>query len=231
MDYILIIAPIAILGLLFLILNGIISSCVFNYKKRAFINLVFGLVFLVGFIIMYVLDKKYEPLYKPIVYFLFMLTTVFYTSVLFISLFIKGKRNRQKLFGRVKTILDKKEYLYLVCKYEDDIYLEKEKHHGFVIKLGSKDFHDDKIITFFRKYSLNITDENFIKIGEYCLKPKKGKDILYHCYLVKLPESLNILDYSPFNKREIINLDFDSLDKQIIFRILLQENFKIEREI
>ena len=123
------------------------------------------------------------------------------------------------------------EYLYLVCRCENDIYLEKEKHSGFVIKLDKKDFHDEKIINFARKYSLIINDDNFIKIGEYILKPKKGKDIFYHCYLVTLPKSLESSEYVAYNKKDIVNLDFDSLDRQIIFRVLLQENFKIEKEI
>ena len=231
MNYMIILAAIAVFGLLFLILNGIASDNTSNYKKRALINLIFGLINLVGFIIIYFVDKQYEQKYSFFDYMSFVGAITLYTLILFITLYKKGYNNRQKMFGRIKLTTDKKEYLYLVCRCENDIYLEKEKHSGFVIKLDKKDFHDEKIINFVRKYSLIINDDNFIKIGEYILKPKKGKDIFYHCYLVTLPKSLESSEYVAYNKKDIVNLDFDSLDRQIIFRVLLQENFKIEKEI
>ena len=174
-----ILAAIAVFGLLFLILNGIASDITSNYKKRALINLIFGVINLVGFMIIYFVDKQYEQKYSFFDYMSFIGAITLYTLILFITLYKKGYNNRQKMFGRIKLTTDKKEYLYLVCRCENDIYLEKEKHSGFVIKLDKKDFHDEKIINFVRKYSLIINDDNFIKIGEYILKPKKGKDIFY----------------------------------------------------
>ncbi len=96
MNYMIILAAIAVFGLLFLILNGIASDITSNYKIRALINLIFGLINLVGFIIIYFVDKQYEQKYSFFDYMSFIGAITLYTLILFITLYKKGYNNRQK---------------------------------------------------------------------------------------------------------------------------------------
>lgn len=228
MNYMIVLAAIASSGLLFLILNGIINTA--NFKKRALINFIFGGVLTTLYTVVFILDKQTTTIYTDLEYLSFILSSLLYTLIISISQYIKGVNKRQRFTDKYKTVLDKKEYLYLLYRFENNVYLEKENHSGIVIKLGKRDFHDEKIIGESRKYSLIINEDDFEKIGEYIVKNKKGKDDVYHCYLVTLKEELKSMEYIPFDKKEIVNLDFSSIDRQIIFRILLQEKFKVEKE-
>ena len=230
MKYLPIVASLAIMGVLFLIVNGIIST--YNYKKRAVIVLIFGLILTLVFSSVYIIDLKLQENIdidyitpNKMTYFSLIGASLLYTLILFIHFFKKGKYLRQNLTGRVKTILDKKEYLYLLYRYQDEIYLKKESNSGVVYKLGSKDFHDEVILKFANKFRTVVKVDNIEKIGEYTIKGKK--DNVYYCYLITCDEKIESKDYLPFDRREVIKLDFTDLDRQIIFRILLREEFDV----
>lgn len=224
MKYIPIVTAIAVIGLLFLIFNNIITT--YNYKKRAIYNLIFGLVLTLIFATSYILDYfVFKKVLDKIIYFSFILVSVFYTSFLCSKYFRKGKMLRQNISGRVKTVLDKKEYLYIVYAHENEVYLEKEKHHGIVYKMDNRDFHDEVIKKLNNKYNVSCFEENIEKIGEYTIKDKK--DIIYHCYYIGINDKMVNDEYVSFDKKDVIRLDFEHIDRQIIFRILLREFFDV----
>lgn len=230
MKYLPIVASLAIIGVLFLILNGIVST--YNYKKRAVIMLIFGLVLTLIFTSVYIIDLKLQENINvdyitpnKLTYFSLIGVSLLYTIILFIHFYKKGKYLRQNFSGRVKTILDKKEYLYLLYRYQDNLYLEKEKHSGFIYKLGSKDFHDDVILKVASKFKTVVKADNMERIGTYTIKGEK--DNVYYCYLITCDEKVDSKDYLAFDRRKVINLDFSNLDRQIIFRMLLREGFDV----
>ncbi len=223
MKYLPIIAALAIVGLLFLILSGIVSK--YRYKARALVFLIFGLVLSLIFLGTYLIDVSMNKIqYSLLHYYSFIGAPLLYTIILVPILFNKGRRHYERGI-KVKTILDKKDVLYILYDYNDCIYLNNH-HQGITYNLGKKDFHDDVIKKIANKYKSSIKEENIEKIGEYIIKGKK--DTIYHCYYAKLDKELVQNDYSLYNKVEVVNLNFNNLDRQIIFRILLKENFKVE---
>ena len=105
------------------------------------------------------------------------------------------------------------------------VYLEKEKHHGIIYKMGNRDFHDEVIKKLNNKYNVSCFEENIEKIGEYTIKDKK--DIIYHCYYIGINDKMVDDEYVSFDKKDVIRLDFEHIDRQIIFRILLREFFDV----
>lgn len=211
------------LGLIFFIVNGIITTI--NPKIRGFIHLIIGVVLTLLFTMAYVLDNYvYLVAYYPRIYIMFAGSSLLYTIFIPTTLFIKGSREGFN-FKKKKLVYttNKIEYLYVVYKFGTQVFLKNKK--GIVLKMKKTSFVDQMMEDINQKFKLEVPEELIKKYGVVTITGKK-KDV-YHCYLVDINVSLNEFGFIGYNKYELVNIDFSYLDKQIIFRLMLEEEFNI----
>lgn len=221
-----IIASIAILGLIYLIINRIIKKL--KYYTRSIINLIIGLLFGLGFFLAYYFDKKSGIMMQESYYLILFATSLGFGLTIFLVFIIKEIR-LHGLRSKGTLNFDKKEYLYLVLAHNNDIFLEKNNNRGVIIKLGKRDFHDEAISEVAKKYNLFVTSSDYQRIGECSVVNDKEKVVaLYHAYLIKLTSDIENNNFDKVSKLEITKLKFKKIDKQIIFRSLLEEEFCIK---
>ena len=212
------------LGLLFFIVNGIITTI--NPKIRGAIHLTIGLVLTILFVLAYFLDNYiYTTPYYPLrIYIMFAGSSLLYTIIIPTTLFVKGNREGFS-FKRKKLIYttNKNEFLYLVYKQGTQVFLKNKK--GIVLKIKKTSFVDQMIEKCNQKYKLTIPEELIKKYGIVTITSKKKE--VYHCYVIDVPTDLKDFGFTDYNKYELVHMDFDYLDKQIIFRLMIEEEFNV----
>ena len=225
--YIQIIAGLAALGLIFLIINRIIRNL--KFYTKSIINLGIGIVLGGGFYLAYYLDTSSGLLMNPTYYLVLFFASIGWGFVLFVIFLVKQLTMKNAFHrGHIKKE-KKREYLYIVYSNGLDVYLEKGKLNGIIVKVKEGDFHDVIIQNISKSYQVVTNSDNIKKIGEAILIDKTNT--IFHCYSVKLidkPNDNSKLDI--YDKRNITSLNFNKLDKQVIFRTLLEENFVIKFE-
>lgn len=223
--YIKVIAILAVIGFIFLVVNRAIAR--FKYFNKVLINL--GLcVFIDGFFCAsYYIDKINNLLNdeRALIYVLFVLITIFYTLSVIIINIIKAIKARKNGYYHTKTVIDKKDYLYLVFENRLNVYLKKKDYSGYIYKLKSRDYHDETVCKISKSLGVYVTNDDFRKIGEYRIVGEK--DIVYHCYLVSINDDIKDDKFTTIDKRQLATLDLKKMDKQIVFRTILKEPFEI----
>lgn len=233
------------IGVVFLIVNGIIRNQ--NAKKRAFINLIIGLslfiIFLGAMLIDYfVFDQKDI---KHRLYFSFPIGILIFTSVISINLFLYAKRYNIHIPRNRKLVKIKAEdvkentsseeiktpnlrkvpgYVYIVFQYDHCILLNYENNHyqGYVKEIKEK-FPKDTIQKVIIENKIKAQDINFIgKVLEH--------DKIYYCYMINLEIISEELNLIKINKYELGSFLEEGLDKEIILRVLIGENFTITND-
>ena len=211
------------LGLLFFIINGMITTI--NPKIRGAIHLTIGLIFTILFVLAYFLDNYvYLIFYHPRIYIMFAGSSLLYTIIIPTRLFLKG--NREGFSFKGKKIIyynDKNEYIYLVYKHGTQVFLKDKK--GIVLKMKKRSFADQMIEKCNRKYKLTVPEELIKKYGIVTITNKKKE--VYHCYIIDINTDLNDFGFTNYNKYELVHMDFAYLDKQIIFRLMIEEEFNV----
>ena len=222
-----VIASIATLGLIYLIINRIMRNL--KHFTKSVINLGIGVILGGVIYLAYYLDTKNNMSLEPKYYLLFFFGSIGWGLVCFVFYLIKAMTERGTFHrGHIKSE-KKKEYLYVVFNRGLDVYLEKGKLKGIIIKIKEKDFHDEKILSLAKSYAVLTNSDNIKKIGEAIIIG--DVNTVYHCYNVKLIDEVKESSHlDKIDKRNITSIDFDKLDKQIIFRTLLEENFVIKFE-
>ncbi len=211
------------LGLIFFIVNGIITTM--NPKIRGLIHLIIGLFLTIVFSLAFYLDNYvYLEAYSPFTYIVFGGSSLLYTIIIPTTLFIKGNREGFS-FKRKKLIYttQKKEHLYLVYKHGTQIFLKDKK--GIILHMKKTSFIDQMIEDYNRKLKLNVPEELIKKYGVVTITGKKKE--IYYCYLIDINTDLNDFGITGYDKYELIHMDFEYFDKQIIFRLMLEEEFNI----
>lgn len=239
-------AAIILIGFIYFILVRAISTK--NYKRKSLYMFIAGMVivlFLVGGIVYDKLANK--PLYPngkyDLAYFAFLIVASVFMLFFTIFYFVKGCTMRQRFkygFGykevKVKqtpTVKEKKGYVYIIFKYNNNYLLKKEinkdnvaEYSSLTVKFTHNDFfHDDVIRHTIDDMNLNV--EHYSLVGTATKKDKK--DDVYYCYVVDLNEKNDSLnDYEEFDSYQILNINIKDMDKEILFTSIIQDDFKIE---
>ncbi|HKM29330.1 MAG TPA: hypothetical protein VJZ51_01055 [Bacilli bacterium] len=211
------------LGLILFIINSIITTI--NSKVRGLIHLIIGISLTLLFALAYFLDTYiFLVAYHPRIYLMFGGTALLYTIMIPITLFRKGSREGFSFKRKISLgITDKKEYVYLVYKQGSQVFLKNKQ--GIVLKMKKTSFVDQMIGDINRKYNLKVPEELIKKYGVLTIINKKKE--VYYCYLVDINVSLTNFGFSGYDKYVLVNMDLKRLDKQIIFRLMLEEEFNV----
>lgn len=218
-----IIASIAVVGLLYLIINRLIFNL--KYINRGIINLAVAVVFGGVIFLAYYFDLKNNMYMNHYYYLMFFFASIAIGLVLFIIYLIKSFKIRGFRSSKVVKGPKENKYIYLVFVKGLDVYLDKN-YKGVIVKIKDSDFHDEVIKATCKRIGAICSIDDARKIGEVILEDKINT--VYHCYLVNLMDDLNNGEYIRVDKREITKINFTKLDKQIIFRTLLGEDFLIK---
>lgn len=216
-----ILAAILTIALLFLIINRAFRNL--KYFNRSVINL--GLTVVLGGVIYlaYYFDLKNKMYLAPVYYLTMFFSVVGVGLTFFVFLIIKVLTN--KTFVRGKIIKEEKvnKYLYIVYTKGLDVYLLNGR--GIIKKIGKNYLYDELINEVNKEYGI-VTSSDYIKrIGEVTISDKVNT--IYYCYLVKVFDEVDS-KLEKIDKRALTSYDFKYLDKQIIFRTLLEEEFVIK---
>ena len=219
MQYVL--ASILGIGLIFLIINQAIGGL--RYKIRALINLIIGFILVGLFTVSFFYEYENGELWKYYPHYLYIGSSLIYSVSFALHFFnVKGLRPDKK-----KIILSKsyyQEYLFLLYRYKNDIFLvkEKENYKGFILKLKKTDFHDEIIRSINRKNKLVMEFEDIEKTGTITIIKDKQ---IYHCYSIDLKNDSEIKGLTRVNGFRLIYQDVDDFNKQIIARLMLRKKF------
>jgi len=138
--------------------------------------------------------------------------------------FLRYSSHEKKTIERVSKV-HYKEFLYILFEHNEEYLLRKENemYSGMNIGLKKDKFHDDVIKSLLNKY--NVTAKEIIKYGKYTIKNKKE---IYHVYQISINEQLQLKNYELVHYSKIMYLNLSDLDKELIFRVILNEKFDIE---
>jgi hypothetical protein len=212
------------IGLLYYIINGALKNI--RYLTRGIVNLTVAF-FLAG-VFSFALWRDYrgDAWLNYYIYFVFISVSLIYGAAYgyYLLRYVRGSRRLSK---RVISKYYFTDYLYVVYRYENNIYLQKkkDKFQGLVFRLKKTDYHDSYLHSLNNK--LKITGRTDIyKIGKITdLRKRK----VYFCYVITLFEKQEIINLESINAYQLINVNQDDFDKEILYRIILGEHFDIEK--
>lgn len=216
-----------------------------NYKRKSLYIFISGLVLVLFFVggllydILY-LHAKFENF--QLGYFSYLIVAV--VLWLFFSIFylVKGIRNKQsfrsfyrkptvKVRNVTPTIKDKKEFVYIILKHENDFLLQKttendiDYYKGIVMKFPNNEyFHDELVKQFITKNELDVISYSLVGKLTKALK----EDNVYFCYKIFLnskPTKLSNLE--TINSYDLVSCNLHEMDKKIIFTSVVENDFDL----
>jgi hypothetical protein len=219
-----------ILGLIFFIWSRAIPSA--NMKKRGVILLVLGLLLTILFMVSFFVDYQQDQLF-PKYWAYFGLTGIALAFTLSISIPLIVRANKYHIHltkkYRNRSYFAKQEYVYIVYRKGLSVYLQKDGKgfKGELVSLKNIHFHDDAVEKTLKKLDLEAANSQIR--GMTYLKGKK--EITYYCYLVDVKQPLLQKNYVEISLKELSEIQMQSLDKEIILRMMLSDTFEIHREV
>lgn len=210
-----------------------------NYKRKSLYIFISGMVLFLYFIGGFIYDIVNNVIILEnlqLGYFNFLIVSFAYMAFFTIYYYVKGYQRKQKFSSNFKkisptpTIKNKKEYVYIILKYDNNFLLKKEEdqYKGIIIKFPhSEFFHDEIVNDFIKENKLEII--SYENIGK---ATKRGKqDIVYYCYKIFLKEApVNIDTYEVIDSYKLVSLNLDNTNKKILFTSVVENNFNIDVE-
>ncbi len=236
-------AAILMIGFVYFILIRAIDTR--NYKRKSLYLFISGFILFIFFIGGLVYDVYFggiKLIDQPIGYYSFIIVSFVFWAFFSIFYLVKGIKNRQRFsshFGKptvkvrdVKpTIKDKKEFVYIILKHENDFLLQKyeqnnqEYYKGIVIKFPHNEyFHDEIIQKFIHQNQLDVI--NYSHVGKATKHLKE--DHVYYCYkifLSSIPSKFSNLN--SIDSYNLVSCNLEEMDKKIIFTSVVENNFDI----
>ena len=223
------VAAFLLIGFFYFILIRAISTK--NYIRKSLFILIGGIFITIIFIIGRIIDID-NPLPYPngkfdLEYYAYLIVSTAFMIAIPLIYFVKGKKRRQRFksgFTKIKstpTIKNKKEFLYIIIKYNNNFLLEKHTvdnkdiYKGIVIKFPRNEFfHDELINEFIEKKDLSIDSYKFI--GK-AINDKKVEEI-YYCYKVLVNEiNESILSLNEIDSYKLLSIELSDFDKKIAY--------------
>ena len=142
------------IGLIFFIINRALRFIKNN--RRAFINLGLGLFLALLFFLAWYFDQKNQTSEALLAYLFYIAASIAhgfigFASIMFPKLAYLKQRTTSKVYYQ--------EYLYVLLRTEEQIFLFKKAKHlgGFVYKLKKTDYHDDVLKTLCTKWGVKTS--------------------------------------------------------------------------
>ena len=226
-----IISKAVVVFFIYIILNRALSNL--SYSKKYYILFFISLGISVLFYLAYLYDKNTNTIYSPYRYFSYIGSSAIFALYSLIKTVGKTRKNQFKKYNhysnkKVERIsrAHYKEYLYLLFEYKGEYLLKqtKQTYSGMNIRLKKGKFHDEEIKRLVERYNGRISDVTMY--GEYV--DSKNKEV-YYCYLITLDEEINLKKYKWYQFSRIRFLEFADFDKEIVDRLLLKDNFEINK--
>ena len=233
-------AAILIIGFIYFILIRAIETR--NYKRKSLYIFISGLPIFILFIIGVFLDGNNPAPYPngkyDLAYYAFLITSFVFLVFFTLFYFIKGYKLKQKFkssftkMKQVPTIKNKKEYLYIIIKYENSFVLqketkdEKELYRGIFIKFPHNEFfHDELVKSYIYNKKLDIASYKYI--GKAIKKEKQ--DHIFYCYRILLNSvPIDFNNYEIVDSYKLLSVNLSDMDKKILFTSVVNEDFDIE---
>lgn len=233
-------AAILIIGFIyFLILRAINTK---NYKRKSLYVFLSGLPLVIFFIIGRIIDIKNNYPFPngefDLAYYSFLIVSCVFLLFFTCYFYIKGYKLKQKFkSGFIKvdkkpTIKDKKEYLYIILKHQNDFLLQKKEkdnnnvYYGIKFKFPHHEFfHDELVQEFIQKNNLDVSLYSF---AGKAIKDGNVEDVFYcyKIYLNEIPQSLPNLER--IDSYNLLNVSLEDFDKRILFTSIVEDNFEIK---
>lgn len=240
MDFKIICAAFLIISFIYFILVRAINTK--NYKRKSFFLFIAGFFIVLIFVIARIIDigNLYPYPYGKfdINYYSFLIVSIAYNIIIPSIYYIKGYKRKQRFKSNFKkqvsapTIKNKKEFLYIIMRNENDFLLNKkmindeEIYSGIIIKFPHNEFfHDELIRDFINQFELDYL--SYKCIGKV---KKDGKiEEVYYCYKIIINEKTSKIEHlSNVNSFELMNKKLSDFDKKILFTSIIEEDFEIK---
>jgi hypothetical protein len=218
-----------IIGLIFFIIGNAITTS--NYKRRALIYAIVGAVLLLGSFIGYLYDVYELEMGKfSLEYFLFPISIFVIAASYTISNLIRAKKVNHHLRGyRHQQNNDLEQSLYIVFRMDNNyLFLEEEdKYRGYLFKFPKNVFfHDEALNLVLEK--LNFKKVSSKLVGKVNFTRKK-KTFIYYCYNVSVSFADVPNGFKAVDKLGVLQIEADQLDKELILKTIINEEFNIEK--
>lgn len=210
----------------------IIYNALKNKGKRtsslvlACVSLFFCLFFVVALVFDNLLPSgntmKY---YDSILYYVLIGISLVY-FIIFLSIFISNrgyiaaKTVKKKM---VYTYHQKEEYLYVILRYANYIYLLKDNYCGIRYKLKKMEFTDDAIKAVCKSCGVSLDSEPD-RSGMVTIKGEKV-DQIYYCYKIDLDGELNSDMFVQIDALQLTELTIPDFDRYVIYNMLMKYDF------
>lgn len=137
-------------------------------------------------------------------------------------IFKKNKFAKNIKKKMIYTYHEKEEYIYVLFKNNDHIFLTENDNSIYKVKMKKSEFADDLLIKITQKYSLDIISGTD-RLGIITEKGEK-KDNVYYCYILDINNQM-IEKFIKFDVSRISSLDVSRIDKLIIIKLLMGKEF------
>lgn len=220
------------MAIIFFIINNIIPSK--NYARRAlilfFVMIGFCLIFAGGMIYDYYhFGSRAFGHYE---YYLAVGTIVLLFVGFITYNIIQAHRTHQHITkGDKKYDKDISQFLYIIYRYGRMYYIKKEKsgnrdlYAGECIPFDKKTFfYDDAFNNHISRKGIEVKDYSFIGTATSNAKKK----MVFYCFMVDVSDPVGLENLEQVSPYEIATLDMLDLNKVLVMRILIGEQFNIE---
>lgn len=151
-------------------------------------------------------------------------TSFIFTIYGIILLSKKNKFAKKTKVKMVYTYHEKEEYVFLLYKHNEDVFINNTTNSGIIIKLRKKDFADDIITKVNKQYAI-VKGDSFYQSGKLTFKGEK-KDKLYYCYLIDIKNEILNNEFHLVNKYQISDLECEKKEKYIMIKLITEDNFE-----
>lgn len=216
-----------------------------NYKRKALASFITGVVLIGITIIGICFDASNTNTTLPGFsfiepYYVFLIVSLLMSIVISLVYLVLGLTRHQRFayFNSVSknkikvepTIKDKKEFVYVVFSYENNILLKKDNDYytSCTVQLNKKIlFHDEMITQIIKDLEIGELEEaSYKEIGKVLVEGKINKQ--YYCYNI-IVDKLNpkFSEYNAVSAYDLVNYNLGELDKQILYHFILKDYFDI----
>ena len=218
-----------IIGLIFFIIGNAITTS--NYKRKALIYSIAGLILLIGSFIGYLYDVFELGMERfSLKYFIFPISIFVVTIAYTITNLIRAKKVNHHLRGyRHQQNNDLEQSLYIVFRIDDNYLLveEEDKYRGYLFKFPRNIFFRDEALNLVLE-KLGLTKISSKLVGKVNFNNKKKK-IIYYCYNVLVTTTDIHKGFKVIDKMGILQIEADQFDKELILKIIINDEFNIEK--
>lgn len=226
-----------LIGFIYFILIRAINTE--NYKRKSLYIFISGLVIFLFFCggLIYDISKDSTLISnQPIQYYAFLIVSFALMIIFTLYYFIKGYKRKQKFSSvykpqkQIPTIKNKKEFVYIILKLDNNFLLKKEEeqYESIILKFPHNEFfHDEIIKQFIKTNELDIISYDYI--GKATKREKN--DIIYYCYKIILNHKPNKIDnLETIDTYKLVSVNLNNMNKKILFTSVVENDFDIEIE-